>query len=278
MVDWSAASRPGPAAETKDQIWIAWGTHHSRPSPLYCRTRQAAFEHLHALLAECRGNALIGFDFPNAYPAGSGLSGGRALAARLAELIEDDPDNRNNRFAVARQLNRALGAPPGPFWMCPQKEADRALTVTRPGFEGRGYGEYRLVERRLRAAKKYPHSVWKLYGAGSVGSQTLLGMPVVHRLLNAPALVVRSRIWPFETNWNERLSGIVHAEIWPSLFSLDGQNHPIKDARQVMAVRGTLLAEDLSGALRRRLARPESLSAVDNRIALAEEGWILGVD
>lgn len=277
MVDWSTASRPGPAAETKDQIWIAWGRERSRPPPLYCRTRQAAFERLHALLDECRGNALIGFDFPNAYPLGSTLGGGRALAARLSALIQDGPDNGNNRFEIARRLNRTLGTPPGPFWMCPQKEADRVLTVKRPGFAGRDYGEYRLVERRLRAGKKYPHSVWKLYGAGSVGSQTLLGMPVVHRLLTAPALSARSRVWPFETNWDERLSGIVHAEIWPSLFPLHGQHHRIKDACQVTAVRDVLLAEDLSGTLRRRLARPDSLSAVDNRICLEEEGWILGV-
>jgi hypothetical protein len=237
MVDWSAASRPGPPRETKDQIWLAWGTARTRPRPRYCRTRSEAFDALAELLGKCGRTALVGFDFPNAYPAGSGLGGGRVLAKRLARLIEDGPDNRNNRFAVARKLNRSLGRAPGPFWMCPAKEADRTLTVKRPAFGERPFREYRVVEERLRGQRKYPHSVWQLGGAGSVGSQTLMGLPVVHRLLTLPALARRSRLWPFETGWDARLGGIVHAEIWPSLFALDGQRHPIKDARQVAAVR-----------------------------------------
>ena len=277
MVDWSAANKPGPPRETKDQIWFAWGMARSRPAPSYCRTRHEAFERLHDLLARHDGNALIGFDFPHGYPHGSRLGGGRHIAARLAALVEDSPDNDNNRFAVARGLNRALGNPPGPFWMCPPAEAGPALTVTRPSFGERPFGEYRIVDRRPRAQRKYPHSVWKLYGAGSVGSQALLGLPVVHRLLTAPALAARSRVWPFETGWDARLEGIVHAEIWPSLFPLDDQRHPIKDARQVAAVRDALLEEDRLGGLSGWFARPVGLSEAEDRICLEEEGWILGV-
>ena len=276
MVDWSAAAKPGPPRESKDQIWLAWGTPRERPAPVYCRTRQEAFDCLHDLLARCIGNAFIGFDFPNAYPAGSGLGGGRIAAARLAALVEDAPDNRNNRFEVARQLNRALGRPPGPFWMCPANEAGSNLTMKRPPFGDRPFAEYRVVERRLRAQRKYPHPVWKLCGAGSVGSQALLGLPVVHRLLTASALAARSCVWPFETNWDERLDGVIHAEIWPSLFPLDGQRHPVKDARQVAAVRDALLAEDRRGRLTGWFARPPGLSDAENRICLEEEGWILG--
>lgn len=277
MVDWSAASRPGPPEGSKDQIWFAWGTPMHRPAPVYCRTRNEAFERLVTLLAGHNGPALVGFDFPNAYPLGAGLGGGRAAAARLARLVEDAPDNRNNRFAVARELNLALGAPPGPFWMVPVGQADGALAVKRPSFAGRPFAEYRLVEQRLRARAKYPHSVWKLGGAGSVGSQSLLGLPVLHRLLTAPALAERSRLWPFETGWDARLEGIVYAEIWPSLFALDGQNHPIKDARQVAAMRDALLAEDRRGRLQCWFARPVGLGAREARICRDEEGWILGV-
>src|SRR5579883_1887500 len=277
MVDWSAASKPGPPRDSKDQIWIAWGGARARPAPRYCRTRGEAAALLRELLADVPGNALIGFDFPNAYPVGSGLGGGRVAAARLAAVVEDAPDNRNNRFAVARALNRELGQPPGPFWMCPAKEADGALTVTRPPFDHRAFGEYRLVERRLHAERRYPHSVWKLCGAGSVGSQAIMGLPVVHRLLTDSALAARSRIWPFETAWDSRLDGIVHAEIWPSLFALDGQRHPIKDARQVAAVRDALLDADRRGALRDWFARPAGLSESENRVCLDSEGWILGV-
>ncbi|MFI4988019.1 MAG: hypothetical protein ACHQF3_11315 [Alphaproteobacteria bacterium] len=277
MVDWSAANGPGPPRPTKDQIWIAWGTPRRRPEPLYCRTRREARAHLESLLARCRGSALVGFDFPHAYPLGSGLGGGRKAAGLFAALVADGADNRSNRFDVARRLNRALGTPPGPFWMCPARQADGALTVTRPPFEGRAFSEYRLVEQRLHAQKKYPQSVWKLCGAGSVGSQALLGLPIVHHLLTAPALESRSRVWPFETEWDARLDGIVHAEIWPSLFPHKDQPHLIKDARQVMAVRDALLAADRKGYLRAYLARPAGLSATESRVCLREEGWILGV-
>ena len=284
MVDWSAASYPGPRTETADQIWIAWGSPQKRPSPCYCRTRHDAFGHLLGLLTECGGNALVGFDFPHSYPKGSGLGGGRKLAAHLASLIDDRPDNRNNRFEVARRLNRELGNPPGPFWMVPAKEADRTLPTKRPRlrgdhFDGADFGEYRTVDRFLRERREYPQSTWKLGGAGSVGSQTLLGLPVMHRLLTAPELAHRSHIWPFETNWDEWLDGIIHAEIWPSLrrFSPERQPHKIKDARQVAAVRDTLLEADRRGKLRGWFARPSRLSAVENLGCLAEEGWILGV-
>jgi len=284
MVDWSAASRPGPRTESADQIWIAWGSPRKKPHPRYCRTRQDAFEHLLGLLTECAGDALVGFDFPHSYPKGSGLGGGRSLAAHLASLVEDRPDNRNNRFDVARRLNRELGQPPGPFWMAPAKEADETLPMKRPNlrdgrFEGKAFGEYRAVDRHLRERAEYPQSAWKLCGAGSVGSQTLVGLPVVHRLLTAPALARHARVWPFETKWDERLEGIVHAEIWPSLkrFSPEKQLHKIKDARQVAAERDALLEEDRRGRLRGWFARPSRLSAVENLACLAEEGWILGV-
>jgi len=277
MVDWSAASRPGPPRPSKDQIWIAWGTRSRRPKPHYCRTRHEACAYLLDLLAACRGSALVGFDFPNAYPAGSGLGGGRALAASLAASIEDGPDNGNNRFEVARALNRRLGRPPGPFWMCPAALADEALTLKRPAERERGFSQFRIVERRLRARRIFPHSLWQLGGAGSVGGQTLMGMPVVHRLLAAPRLAERSRLWPFETEWDARLEGIVHAEVWPSLFPCDDQPYKIKDARQVAAVRDALLAADRKGSLRACFARPADLSERESRICLREEGWILGV-
>jgi len=66
--------------------------------------------------------------------------------------------------------------------------------MTRPPFEGRAFSEHRLVEKRRHAQKKYPQSVWQLCGAGSVGSQALLGPPIMHHLLTAPALASRSRV------------------------------------------------------------------------------------
>jgi hypothetical protein len=63
----------------------------------------------------------VGFDFAFGYPADAGLPGGRALCARLAGLIRDEPDGANNRFEAAGILNREIqaafgGGFDGPVW------------------------------------------------------------------------------------------------------------------------------------------------------------------
>jgi molybdopterin molybdotransferase len=61
----------------------------------------------------------------------------------------------------------------------------------------RSVPEFRAVERLVRRTRRLAiQSAWKLYTTGSVGSQTLLGLPAVHRLLGA--LGDRARLWPFE--------------------------------------------------------------------------------
>lgn len=62
--------------------------------------------------------------------------------------------------------------------------------------------------------------VWKLYGAGSVGSQALVGIPVVRRLRYDPRFHAFSRVWPFETGFTRQPTpdggpSIVHAENFP---------------------------------------------------------------
>jgi hypothetical protein len=275
IVDWSAAATPGPARPCADRCWIAWGTHEARPGPAYFRTRAAAIAFLGELLARTRGAALVGWDFPHGFPRGSGLGGGRPAAARLAALIEDAADGANNRFDVAARLNWMLGRAPGPFWGCPAHRASLDLSDRRCSFEGRGFAEWRLADDLLRRRGTGIQSVWKLYTRGSVGSQTLLGLPAIHRLLADPALAARSRLWPFETGWDRDLSGIVHAELWPSLADHARQPYPIKDARQVAAARDWALDADAAGRLGARFARPDGLSDAESAACLAEEGWIL---
>ena len=276
MVDWSAASDRGPAAPAENRCWVAWGRAKARPAPRYFRTRREAERFVRDLLIEGPHRALVGFDFPYGYPNGSGLGGGRALAARLARLIEDDRAGANNRFEVAAALNAELGdGGPGPFWNCPPGKATATLTQHKPSFNGRGFGEWRIVEQRLKS--RSIQSPWKLFTSGSVGSQALVGLPAVHRLLTAPELADRSRLWPFETGWGGFLDGIIHAEIWPSLGDVEGQPYAIKDARQVAAMRDWVLGLDGSGALGRWFARPAGLSRREERICRRHEGWILGV-
>ena len=50
-------------------------------------------------------------------------------------------------------------------------------------------------DRRARGAK----TVWQLAYAGSVGSQMLLGLPALKRLVADPLIEGRAAVWPFET-------------------------------------------------------------------------------
>lgn len=279
FVDWSAAASRGPRRPSPDRCWLAWGGAGERPEPRYCRTRHEAIDVVRSLLVGCRGDALVGFDFPYGFPHASGLGGGRTAAARLAAQIVDNPDGSNNRFEVAARSNAELNAGrAGPFWGCPARKACASLRATKPDFAKIGVPEFRIVEERLRRTRPGVQSVWKLYGAGSVGSQTLTGLPAIHRLLDDPALAARSRVWPFETGWDCDLTAIVHAEIWPTLRNSDAQRLPIKDARQVAELRDWALDEDARGALRRHFARPGGLSESEEKICRESEGWILGVE
>src|SRR5689334_9259024 len=113
IVDWSAANQPKTG---RDSIWIC----HRGPHGERCEnpaTRHAAALLLSDILTKlaARGErALLGFDFPFGYPAGFagrlGLAGQpwRAVWDELAGLIEDNANNRSNRFAVGALLNRRV--------------------------------------------------------------------------------------------------------------------------------------------------------------------------
>jgi hypothetical protein len=285
IADWSAASTRGPARPTRDRCWVAWGrpggrAAEHRPPPRYFRTRPEALAFIRDRLVAAPGPALVGFDFAFGYPAGSGLPAGRALCARLAELIVDEADGGNNRFVVAGVLNREIqtacgGGFRGPFWGHPPGRRFPHLSPIRPRpFPIRFFGDGRLVERRL--ASRRIQSPWKLFTRAAVGSQTLMGLPAVHRLLTDPALARRARLWPFETEWERAIAddAVVIAEFWPSLVDRRGQPYPIKDACQVAASRDWAL--DHPQALARSLARPPDLTDEEARTCRETEGWIAG--
>lgn len=277
VVDFSAAAAPGPKRPTKDRCWAALSVRGRRHDPGYFRTRRDLLQALASAIGEVSGPALIAWDFPFGYPAGSGLGGGRRAAEMLFELVEDGPHDANNRFEVADRLNRRIGSLPGPFWGRPRTVAAETVGEKRPPFDHHPFAEWRIVERRVREAG-YPsiQSVWKLYTTGSVGSQALMGLASIERLNRSLDPPRRTLYWPFETGWADDLDGLVHVECWPTLFPFADQPFPVRDARQVAATRDGLLAADREGRLAAMLAAPPDLTPVERRTVMDGEGWILG--
>lgn len=263
-VDWSAASRPKLGA---DSIWVyEWPA-----GTLTNLSTRAAAERvvLDTILAHERSRVLVGCDVSFGYPAGTAANAGLlgdhaaeppwlAMWRHLAAEMADDGRNVNSRFEVAAALNRRFGKPR--FWGAPHSAESQWLPRTKPPIER----ELRVVEQRYREFGLRPASCWQLLGAGSVGSQSLTAIPVLYRWRQA--LAGRCTVWPFET-----LTGaadeVVLAEVWPSEIpaaEIDAVEHPVKDARQVIA-----LAHRLAGGV----VAPD-LRHVDPD-CVAEEGWVL---
>ncbi|MGP3697840.1 molybdopterin-guanine dinucleotide biosynthesis protein B [Rhodobacter sp. NSM] len=268
-VDWSGASVPSPRKPSSDAIWIGVA------SPLgetvsYHRTRADAEAHLSDLFAfelAAGRRVLAGFDFPFGYPQGfaprlTGEAFAPALWDWLEQRIEDGPDNANNRFQLADRINADFPTS-GPFWGRPgglelANLPDRKLC----DHEALGIAERRRVELAVPRA----HPVWKLYTTGSVGSQALLGLPVIARLRRR----FHASAWPFEGG-----SGpLVVAEIYPSLLGPQitkaTREGEIKDSAQVRLMARALWRMARDGSLN------DLLADVPDWPGRAEEGWILG--
>ncbi|MEZ5404111.1 MAG: hypothetical protein R2729_30810 [Bryobacteraceae bacterium] len=261
MVDWSARAKP---ATGRDSIWI--GVHGQKEcNP---RTRMEAFGHLRNLLVDPIPT-LVGFDFALGYPKGFAdalrLTGEPWIAAwrEITGGIQDNERNRNNRFEAASEWNRRYGQPL--FWGCPKSAASRWLC---PKKAARSLPEFRETERAARGTK----AVWQLFGNGCVGSQSLMGLPYVHRLREEFA--GRVRVWPFETGLSAPTRpDIVFAEIYPSMIPVERRGDEVLDRAQVRSMAQHFAGLDTRGELAALFApRCEDPAAV-----VREEGWILGV-
>lgn len=285
IVDWSAANVPRTG---RDSIWYADFRREGGRLVRRClanpptRARAAAelTERL-ARLAQDGRRALVGFDFPFGYPAGTarGLRlAGTPWAATwqmLANGIEDADSNANNRFELAASLNRRFSGADFPFWGRPARSSVPGLSPRRPRQHGPGEpAERRLCERRVRRTQP----VWKLAYAGSVGSQTLTGIPRVWALRRDLRLAGSARIWPFETGLrHDPRARVVLAEVYPSLFAADRIDGLPKDAGQVTAAARGFAALDSDDRLAPLLAGDPALTAAERHAVEAEEAWILGV-
>ena len=206
FVDWSASSRP---CRNANSIWIATGEWDAngvlQETVENPTTRQAAHElvlaRLRSIANESR-RVLVGFDFAYGYPGAT-----HALLAHvkepawsswwsyLAGEITDEPTQVNNRFSVADRCNAYNASAGAPFWARPIKQAFRDLHVRKSvSLRSATVAEFRRIEVELRARGKQPKSVWQLLGNGSVGSQSLLGIPRLHALRADPQLEAVSAV------------------------------------------------------------------------------------
>ena len=263
MVDWSAGNDTGPTPR-KDAIWAGAVLGGVEQEPAYLRNREAALDWLDALIGvelAAGRRLMVGFDFPFGYPVGfapavTGSSDPLKLWAFYADHLDDTP-RRNNRFALAGELNARFPGV-GPFWF--NGTASDIPHLPRKGLDrtrDHGQRERRRAEQRAKGS----FSCWQMGGAGAVGGQVMTGMAVLEKLRRRhPGKIA---VWPFEGG-----PAPVHfVEIWPSLIAdavrADGDG--IRDRAQVR-----LLARALSRLPENMLLR---MMSVDEPV----EGWILGL-
>ncbi|MEM1361880.1 MAG: gephyrin-like molybdotransferase Glp [Pseudomonadota bacterium] len=274
MVDWSAASAPTPAKPSADAIWLGLSEPSAATSAEYYRTRSAAETRLIALCDQAlatKTRLLLGFDFAFGYPEGfakavAGSDDPLALWDWFAAQVEDGSDNRNNRFALAERINSVF-AGVGPFWARPRGLDLPGLPEKGSARHGHGLAERRHAEKQVPQA----HSVWKLYTTGAVGSQVIMGLPMLARLRQRFGDAVA--VWPFQP-WDT--APIILTEIFPSLLADEvrkkaaAEGETIKDRAQVLLLAETLCRASQEGSL------GDLLEAVPSGAPRQEEGWILG--
>lgn len=298
-VDWSSRNSPSPVRPTRDAIWVGERIPldlDGSPSvnECYFRTRTECQSHIHNRLSHHVNHGrrvFLGFDFAYGYPAGfssaleldPALPPWRAVWNELTHLITDENDNRNNRFEVASGLNdRCRGRTPGPLWGRPANLDLPDLSTSSPGFPYEAQNSTRLERlRQVEMRQRNAQETWKLFYAGSVGGQTLTGIPAVCRLRDDPRLSACSRVWPFETGFTisptpQEGPFVLHAEIFPSNLSSPLDEGIIQDRAQVRAVARWLAEADEARELGNYFAAPMGLSAGGLRASLQEEGWIVG--
>ncbi len=294
MVDWSAASKP---VTGKNSIWIGILARDARLKLQYqtanIETRLKARAFLEGIISKLTGRGdrvLVGFDFSLGYPAGTAAALGldtstlapwQAMQAHLAAKMKDKPDNSNARYAIAAGMNYAISKGPFPFWGAPARDVVSTLSDKKPDFDGRTPAEFRMVETWLKEQKLgQPKSCWQLAYTGSVGSQSLTGIPHVHGLRQS---VPASRVWPFEFPEGElngeTLDGIqvVFAEIYPSLVKAKPDSGEPPDAAQVREIARHYSEMDEKGLLHPPISTGKTLDEQKMSQIQAEEGWILGV-
>ncbi len=290
IVDWSARSKPSLVKRTKDAIWWAVarvdGGSVTVCEPEYARTRHCASQRLARLIAEELDSGrrlLVRFDFPFGYPEGVAAHlTGEARALTLSDWLDkricDQPNNKNNRYDVAAEINaRYPGC--GPCWGRPHQWSYPTVPLRKAERTERGYHpcEHRVADKCAKGAK----TVWQLSGAGSVGSQVLLGLPTLKRLMEAPGIAGRASVWPFQTGLRTPEARAVIAEVYPSLLKkqIDERKREkdILDCVQVRVNAEAFARLDADGRLAPLFDGAPWLTSAQRAAIETEEAWILGL-
>jgi molybdopterin molybdotransferase len=264
MVDWSGGNDTG-STPRKDAIWACLALGGVVEAPVYLRNRSVAEAWIGDRIAEelAAGRRFcVGFDFPFATPAGfalamTGQDDPLALWDWFAARVQDGPKG-NTRFDIAGEINRMFPGV-GPFWG--NGLAREIADLPRKG-NARSF-RWPVPKRRVEAKATGAFECWQLSGAGAVGSQMIMGMPVLARLRQQFAGQIA--VWPWEG-----LAAVTLVEIWPSLLreavrAAEGPRD-IRDAVQVWVLAGAIAR--LSGDAVRRMLD----------VGSDAEGWIFGVD
>lgn len=269
VVDWSASGNRAPERPSKDAIWLGPVRSGVAQEPIYCRTRIEAEARIVELIAtehKAGRRLLAAFDFPFGYPRGfaraiTGSDDPLVLWDWLAERIEDAEDGANNRFEVAEAMNAAFTRP-GPFWGKTQADRWPGIPYRKAGIFYDPVAEKRACDVAARTSS----SCFQLCYNPTVGSQALMGLPMLARLRRLDGVAV----WPFEA-WAD--APVVLAEIWPGLIepvvkdAMTRGEGMIRDREQVR-----LLARALSRLPAAKLAGMMS----DLPPEAQEEAWVLG--
>lgn len=269
VLDWSSASTP---KRGRDSIWLGVAgpegvVAENLPTRAQAETRLAAL--LDDTLAR-RERLLLACDLSFGFPAGfaepiTGRCSGLAVWDWLGRTINDDDANRHNLRDVAAQAN-ARFAGDGPFWGNSARADVPGLPRRKPALPD-GLAEFRLTEHHARAQGLNPKSSWQLAGAGAVGAQNLVGLPVLARLRKRFGQAVS--VWPFEPPDTpmvmvETYTALVDAAVRAADPAL------VRDAAQVTLMAQAIHRLDTAGALEGLFAPPPARS-------LPEEGWIFGL-
>lgn len=137
--------------------------------------------------SQTRGPVFVGLDFAFAFPSWFMRSKGWASGPECWAAIDRNPD----------AFERWLAECPQPFWGRPGSSKPRNVEL------------HRQCEMGLSAK-----SVFQVGGAGAVGTGSIRGIPILHRLREAGL-----HIWPFDTNRRDTPDQSVVVEIYPRLLT-----------------------------------------------------------